>query len=470
MLNEFARIVQEYIAARRRFATATVIRVHGSASAKPGSKAIIDAAGRNVFGWVGGGCAESMVREEALQALAEGRTRIVDVDLDDEVLGVGMPCGGNMQVYIEPHYPARPLLIAGHNRLAQHLAALGALAGYAVTVQAPQARAESFPTAQRVLAGGWHQLAATADTHVVVATDHDGHAPALAAALRGRPAYLGLVARRQVSAAIFKRLRAEGIGDEALASIRTPAGLHLGGSSLEEISLSIVAEMLATDRRKAAYPLRMVKGGHAGLDPAQAPAADAAPGDVAPGGAVTGGAVTGGAAAPPPELLIVGQGRIAEELARLGLILRWPVTVNATGEPSANFPEQVRIVAGDLDFSRMDVHTRTFVVVATLHKSDHLSMERALAGRAPYIGLIASQRRSRLVLDFLRERGHTGAALRNVFAPAGLDLGALTPFEIALSILSEIVGVARGGTCRPLSEVESLPSGGKPDACLQRFE
>ncbi len=60
------------LASRRPFAIATVVRVRGSASARPGSKALVDEHGRNVFGWVGGGCAESLVREEALAALEDG--------------------------------------------------------------------------------------------------------------------------------------------------------------------------------------------------------------------------------------------------------------------------------------------------------------------------------------------------------------------------------------------------------------
>lgn len=89
----------------RPFAIATVINVKGSASAKPGSKALIDESGRNVWGWVGGGCAESFVARNAVEAMGEGRTRIIQADLDDEVFGLGMPCGGIMDVYIEPQRP-----------------------------------------------------------------------------------------------------------------------------------------------------------------------------------------------------------------------------------------------------------------------------------------------------------------------------------------------------------------------------
>jgi xanthine dehydrogenase accessory factor len=62
MSAEFLRKASELATARRRFAIATVVRVDGSSSARPGSKAIIDEEGKLVIGWVGGGCAESAVR------------------------------------------------------------------------------------------------------------------------------------------------------------------------------------------------------------------------------------------------------------------------------------------------------------------------------------------------------------------------------------------------------------------------
>ena len=87
------------------FVLATVISVKGSTSAKIGSKAIFDDNFKNILGWVGGGCAESFLARQAARALQEKQTRIVTVDLDDEVFGL-MPCGGIMEVYLEPHFPA----------------------------------------------------------------------------------------------------------------------------------------------------------------------------------------------------------------------------------------------------------------------------------------------------------------------------------------------------------------------------
>ena len=107
------------------FAIATVVRVEGSSSARRGSKALIDSQGRIVMGWVGGGCAESAVRSEAIRCMRTETPELITLDMQDEVLGVGMPCGGMMDVYIEPVLPQPELVIAGHGRIAETLARLG---------------------------------------------------------------------------------------------------------------------------------------------------------------------------------------------------------------------------------------------------------------------------------------------------------------------------------------------------------
>lgn len=83
------------------------------------------------------------------------------------------------------------------------------------------------------------------------------------------------------------------------------------------------------------------------------------------------------------------------------------------------------------------------MVIATQHKGDHESMSRALASKAQYIALIASRKRSRLVLDYLKQKKFSDSDLKRVMAPCGLDIGARSPAEIALSVISEIVLVRR---------------------------
>ena len=147
----------------------------------------------------------------------------------------------------------------------------------------------------------------------------------------------------------------------------------------------------------------------------------------------------------------------------------WPVTVNATQASRADFPSATCLITGDLDYAALNVGPASHVVIATLHKGDHLSMQKALEGKAAYIGLIASRKRTGLILDFLRGKGFGPDALASVYAPAGLDFGAMNPTEIAFSILCEMVAVCRGGTGRPLAELETAPASGVEDACRQLF-
>jgi len=91
------------------FAMATVIEVIGSSSAKVGSKAVFDEVGKNIQGWIGGGCAERFVGEECVSAINEGKSRIIIADLDDEVFGLGVDCGGKMRIFIDPIMPSEEL-------------------------------------------------------------------------------------------------------------------------------------------------------------------------------------------------------------------------------------------------------------------------------------------------------------------------------------------------------------------------
>ena len=147
---------------------------------------------------------------------------------------------------------------------------------------------------------------------------------------------------------------------------------------------------------------------------------------------------------PQPKLLIVGHGQIAEVLAALGHLMRFSVTVNDPAADREDFPNAERVVTVDFDRNETPIDSRTFVVIATMHKNDHLWLQKAVEGDAAYVALIASQHRSKLVLDYLRATGMPEHKVENVWAPAGLDLGAETAEEIALSIISQIVALRRG--------------------------
>jgi len=157
---------------------------------------------------------------------------------------------------------------------------------------------------------------------------------------------------------------------------------------------------------------------------------------------------------PQPELLIAGHGRIAQVLANLGKLMNFSVTVNDPSADHESFPEVDRLVQQDFNLTETPISTSTYVVIATLHKNDHLWLQRALQSNAVHIALIASSHRAKLVLDYLQAEGIPGEQLERVWAPAGLDLGAATPEEIALSVMSQIVSVRRGGSGKPMKEAK----------------
>jgi len=91
-------------------------------------------------------------------------------------------------------------------------------------------------------------------------------------------------------------------------------------------------------------------------------------------------------------------------------------------------------------------------VVATHHKGDHLSLKKAIDSQASYVALVASRTRSQLIFEYLEDAGMPLENVAKVRSPAGLSLGAQTPEEIALSIMSEAVAVRRGGSGQPMAE------------------
>lgn len=97
----------------------------------------------------------------------------------------------------------------------------------------------------------------------------------------------------------------------------------------------------------------------------------------------------------------MGHNRITEALARIAVQLDWPVSVSAFNAPPENYPEGIELL-GKLPGPQLpEITGTTWAVVATQHKGDHLSLGQLVACRAPYVGLIASARMVKLVLEIL---------------------------------------------------------------------
>ena len=235
---------------RRPYAVATVIETIGSSSAKPGSKAVIDENGRIVYGWVGGGCAESMTCSQALKCLKNGTTAILEIDLNSEVLGAGMPCGGSMRVYVEPVLPKPALWILGHGRVSECLCELGNMQGLEAIVMDRVAEKATYPAASRLITDdpNYTQLKPDQNDFVVIATQHKGDHRSLLQALQSEARYIALIASTKRSRLVLDYLRKENLSEEILQRVRAPAGIDLGAKTPEEIALSVMSEIVMTRR------------------------------------------------------------------------------------------------------------------------------------------------------------------------------------------------------------------------------
>jgi len=258
MLDEFLNKASQLLAEGEPFVTATVVRFQAPISGKPGDKAIIFADGK-IWGWIGGGCAQPVVVKEALQALADGRPRLVRISPDsapeEGVVDYTMTChsGGTLDVYIEPVLPRPHILILGRSPIAQTLARLGKVIGYRVSVFAAEADAARFPGVDSLRAGfDLGELPITPETFVVVSTQGEGDEEALEQAVKTQATYVAFVASKVKAAKVLEYLQARAIPLDRINQVHAPAGLDIGAASPEEIAVSIVAEIIEQRSKRSA--------------------------------------------------------------------------------------------------------------------------------------------------------------------------------------------------------------------------
>ncbi len=258
MAKEIFEVIQELQQSGEPFAIATVVETTGSVSAKTSSKAVIDKDGKVVAGWVGGGCAEAGTCEKALDCMRDNETAMLDIDLDDEMLGAGMPCGGSMRVYVEPVLPKPSLWIMGHGRVAESMCILGDLMGLKVIVNDPGVDWDKYPAASRLITDDmdYAQLQPTAGDYVVIATQHKGDHESMKRALGSDAHYIALIASRKRSGLVMDYLREEGYTEEDIARVMAPSGIDLGARTPEEIALCVMSEIVMTRRGGSGMRMR----------------------------------------------------------------------------------------------------------------------------------------------------------------------------------------------------------------------
>jgi xanthine dehydrogenase accessory factor len=147
---------------------------------------------------------------------------------------------------------------------------------------------------------------------------------------------------------------------------------------------------------------------------------------------------------PRPQVVICGSSPVAVAVADLARRSGFAVTVCAPAPEQTAFTDADRRIEG---FALpVDEAAARYVVVSTQGRGDEAALLAALAVDADYVAFVGSRKKADALKAALAERGITAERLTRLKAPAGLDLGAITPDEIAISILAEIVAVRRGKT------------------------
>jgi xanthine dehydrogenase accessory factor len=304
-MREVLAELNQWTAGGEDIAIATVVETWGSSPRPLGSKMLVTRSGK-MAGSVSNGCIEGAVFEEAQKVLKSGEPKLAAFGVSDDVaFGVGLACGGHIEVYIQPLNDSHRDLIAAlnHNeavtlrtnletgesestrgtprgtelarrdgdifiepfRRPAHLVIVGAihiaiplhrlakLMGYRVTVidaRAKFATKERFPEADDIIVAWPDEAMAKIDvdasTYVVILThDPKFDIPALRSVLRRKAGYIGAIGSRKTNEKRFAALRKEGFSEDELAEVHGPIGLDLGSRGADETALGILAEVTA---------------------------------------------------------------------------------------------------------------------------------------------------------------------------------------------------------------------------------
>jgi len=153
---------------------------------------------------------------------------------------------------------------------------------------------------------------------------------------------------------------------------------------------------------------------------------------------------------PRPQVVVCGSSPVAVAIARLGRQVGFAVTACAPAAEQGSFAEVDRRIEGYA--VPVDDAGARFVVVSTQGRGDEAALQAALAVEANYVAFVGSRRKAAALVATLQQRGIAPERLAKLKAPAGLDLGAITPDEIAVSILAEIITAHRRGQPRTACE------------------
>jgi xanthine dehydrogenase accessory factor len=253
-------IYQEIIEMKARgedAALVTVVSAGGSTPREAGAKMLVKTDG-SIVGTIGGGNLELTAAKAALKAIRTGKAEHLKFGLQPGE-ELGMICGGDVEVFIEPLLSEPNLFICGGGHIGLALDKIGRLLGYKITViddRPEYVSAERFPEAQRIIIENYRDSFAKLNVNrsgyiVIVTHGHKGDEDALAGALSTRARYVGMIGSKKKNESVFSHLREKGFTKEQLSKVHAPIGIEIHGQTPEEIAISIIAEIISVRKGPA---------------------------------------------------------------------------------------------------------------------------------------------------------------------------------------------------------------------------
>lgn len=242
------------------FATATVVRTVDATSAKPGGKALLDADGSILLGWVGGGCARGAVGRAARDAICSGQPQFVSLrpqelldeggiaagDTQDGVRYArnGCPSKGTMDIFVEPVLPLPKLVIFGSGLVALALAELADRFDLSRTLVVADPDQVAPHVADDIIAADAYDVGDAVADYLVIATQGSGDLNALRHAIQSSAPYVSFVGSARKFATLADKILGEDPSAKAmLDSVHAPAGLQINAVTPEEIALSVLSQI-----------------------------------------------------------------------------------------------------------------------------------------------------------------------------------------------------------------------------------
>ncbi len=253
MLNkELNTRISELEKSRTRFAVATVVRAVSPTAAKPGDKAVVTASG-DIFGWIGGGCAQPAVIKASKSAIKHHEPTLIRVtpgkeeELDNGIVSFPSSCpsGGTLDIFIEPVNLPPVLWILGASPVAKKLSTLANAIDFEVKVVAPYSESAKFEVDTDVYDSFESvEKYAENENYIVVATQGKRDKAALEASLNSKAKYIGFVSSAKKAMKFKQDLVAKGCDKERVNIIEAPIGFTLNAKTPAEIAVSILAQLV----------------------------------------------------------------------------------------------------------------------------------------------------------------------------------------------------------------------------------